>query len=278
MPLPDGMDIVFQEWDGDISHDGNIALMAGDGTRVQTILRSVRYVLPLWSPDKSDISMTMPWDNLGYDNIYGRLVSYAQGERCSSLMLFGRMRWTPDGKIITVDSDDVDGIPEYERIITWDSRKCKIVDILYKEKIKDHLHEPDISRLGSIVFTRISDDGMTINLYESKAIRVVPVAEGFGATWSPDGTRFVFTGPRGVYFANADGTSVRNVIDLTGYYPVTDDAIVWGDWPPIAVWSPDGRFLLYHRIDGKIYDLVKFEIATGKETILYHGGMYPDWK
>jgi len=278
IPLPNGMDIVFQEWNGDISLDGNIALMAEDGTRVQTILQGVRYLLPLWTPDKSDITMTMPWDDLGYDAIYGKLVSYRQGAQCDPLMVFGRVRWTSDGKIITVDSEDVDGIPTYGRVVTWDIKKCKIDDILYKEKTKDTLHEPDVSKFGTVVFTKISAGGRTIYLYEPKTMKLIPVAPGFGATWSPDGTRIVFTGPQGIYFASADGTSVHNVIDLTGYYPVKDDAITWDDWPPVAVWSPDSHFLIYHRIDGTTYDLVKFEIASGRETIVYRGGMYPDWR
>ena len=53
--------------------------------------------------------------------------------------------------------------------------------------------------------------------------------------------------------------------------------------PPRPRWSPDGKWLIYHRCDGYscVVDenaIYKVEISTGKEEKVIDGGAFPDWR
>jgi Tol biopolymer transport system component len=149
---------------------------------------------------------------------------------------------------------------------------------VYQEATTEIFKEFDYSTGGDLVFTREKNQNKRIAVFIASENRFTIISDGFGATWSHHGERIVFTGALGLYVSDAEGNSIEKAIDLTAYYPVKDGAIVWDEWPPMAVWSPDSKYLLYHRVDGETYAIVRYELATGKETILYQGGMYPDWR
>jgi len=142
----------------------------------------------------------------------------------------------------------------------------------------DIFSEFDLSVQGEITFSRENKQWKRVAVFNPAQDRLTFIRDGFGPIWSPSGNRIVFTGAKGLYISDGDGNSIMNVVDLTGYYPVEHDAIIWDEWPPMPVWSPDGDFLLFHRKDVDTYAIIKFELATGVETILYKGGMYPDWR
>jgi Tol biopolymer transport system component len=77
-----------------------------------------------------------------------------------------------------------------------------------------------------------------------------------------------------------NGLNPRNVVQLSllnGIGAITEPA-------PFPSWSPDGKWLVYHRcskpecalIDD--YDIYKVEIATGIEYKIIEHGVFPDWK
>lgn len=150
--------------------------------------------------------------------------------------------------------------------------------IICGEETAETFKEFDYSPRGDLVFTRGKNQNKNLGVYITDKNQLTILSDGFGATWSHEGDRIVFTGTQGLYISDGDGKSVKKVVDLTNYYPVKDGAIFWDKWSPMAVWSPDSQYLLYHRIAGETYDIVKFELATGREVVLYQGGMYPDWR
>jgi hypothetical protein len=63
-------------------------------------------------------------------------------------------------------------------------------------------------------------------------------------------------------------------------------------YPPIVSWSPDGQWLVYHVYNESLkikqrsrpfsfiqpYSIFKVNVATGNETKIIDGGMYPYWR
>jgi hypothetical protein len=188
------------------------------------------------------------------------------------------MRWITNSEIITVKTEENNGTPFHPKILSWDITRCMVSKVIYEEETFDNISDPDISIIGNIVFTRNIKGEHWVTVYTPFDGSVSMIEMGFGATWSPDGTQIAFTGAEGLYISDGEGKTIRKAVDLTVYYPVEDGKIVWDEWPPMAVWSPDGRFLLYHRRNGGTYEIAKSEIATQTETVLYQGGMYPDWR
>jgi TolB protein len=90
---------------------------------------------------------------------------------------------------------------------------------------------------------------------------VTSVAYASGATFSPDGAKFVFWGdnsPDSLYLANSDGTGVRKV---------SGDLWISTDKPP--TWSPDSRSIAFssesgpNKLDERIYVV---DATTGSST------------
>jgi hypothetical protein len=271
-------EIVFLQWSGDRGKTGAVLLMQADGSGIVTLLGDTYEMMPIWTIDKQDILMLYPLDRESSFMIFGKLGLYSGKANCSSANFYGRSRWASMEELIIVQTGQKEGTPFHPKIVLWNFYSCRASNNLYEEETFDRFRDPDYSIKGVVVFTRQSGDGRSIEIINSNQSGNKKIAEGFGATWSPDGMQIVFTGAEGLYTSDGEGTSIRKAVDLTAYYPMKDGKIMWDEWPPMAVWSPDGRYLLFHRPNKGTYELVKFEIETGIETVLYKGGMYPDWR
>jgi hypothetical protein len=271
-------DIVFLSRIREPSTKGSISLINSDGAGFEQVGDGTDQMMPVWSPDKRSILTIFPILPGDLFSLYGHLIIYPQMSSCSSIYFYGRTRWATNSEIVTVRTDQKEGIPFHPQIVLWDVFRCKISKVIYEENTSDGFSDSDYSVNGVVAFTRHIEGADWITVFHDGDSVPVMIAQGFGPTWSPDGEEMVFTGFDGLYITDPEGKNVQKVVDLTAYYPVEDGSIQWGDWPPMAVWSPDGRFLLYHRLNKGTYELVKFEIATKTETVIYQGGMYPDWR
>ena len=100
---------------------------------------------------------------------------------------------------------------------------------------------------------------------------LVPEGSGWGAVWSPDGTRIAFTGapPSG-----ADGPDTASVISVVGAYDGSDPRNLGVGHSP--AWSPDGTRIVFSRSrEGS--DEVLVVDADGTDRRMLAAGKDPAW-
>jgi hypothetical protein len=146
-------------------------------------------------------------------------------------------------------------------------------------------------------FEHVAYASKTDNLYHNRVIFIQNIGngnkhiigEGNFPTWSRDSEWLAYTGPDGIYvYSISDMQSQRVVIYphpgnrafplyLGGTAPI----------PPEVSWSPDGKWLVYHKwagtklttvVDPSDYAIYKLNIETGEEIKIIDGGMYPYWR
>jgi hypothetical protein len=117
------------------------------------------------------------------------------------------------------------------------------------------------------------------------------VGVGAQPAWSRDSQWLAYTGKDGIYIANIlEETEPQRVILYTNPFrqnvPTYYGAAYW-TIPPEASWSPDGKWLVYHRWTGTDYytgtnpdynAIYILNLETGEETKILDGGMYPYWR
>lgn len=116
---------------------------------------------------------------------------------------------------------------------------------------------------------------------DTKTGQATEIGNGANPTWSPDEKQITYLYLDGIYVMNADGTDNRRVLQHNFTEIGNPEQI--DPFGPLPRWSPDGKWLVYHRcnkaecllFDNTIY---KLEIATGLETELAPAGLFPDWK
>jgi hypothetical protein len=117
---------------------------------------------------------------------------------------------------------------------------------------------------------------------------------GVGAypAWSRDSQWLAYTGKDGIYIANIlIQSETRRVVEYTNPYEFENDPTYSaGEYyriSPEASWSPDGKWLVYHRWIGTDYytgtnpdynAIYILNLETGEETKILDGGMYPYWR
>ena len=111
-----------------------------------------------------------------------------------------------------------------------------------------------------------------------KTHQAVELAKGVNPSWSPDGLQIAYVQADGIYIMNADGSQPRQVVN----HIFVNEYGNFG-FPPILRWSPDGKWIVYHRCEKYsciVYEntIYKVETATGKEVKIIEGGAFPDWR
>jgi hypothetical protein len=118
------------------------------------------------------------------------------------------------------------------------------------------------------------------------------VGDGIFPSWSRDGKMLAFTGADGVYVINnAEGETPNCLVPLEKpdpdyKYLVYDYIPMIGYYPPIASWSPDGKWVVYHVysqiMDGANldvdYSIFKVNVETGETFKIVDGGYSPYWR
>jgi hypothetical protein len=114
------------------------------------------------------------------------------------------------------------------------------------------------------------------------------LAVGTAPAWSPDGRWLAYTGPDGIYLIAPDGSGQHRVAQYTSPED-GGEAPFAGFWPPLPSWSPDGRWLVYHKCTlppapkthcDRIQDfsIFKVNVETGEEVKILDGGLNPYWR
>jgi hypothetical protein len=116
------------------------------------------------------------------------------------------------------------------------------------------------------------------------------IVQGNFPAWSPDSKWLAYTGVDGIYIVNIskDAKPIRVVLyqNPVGYMHPAYSHINQLP-PPEAAWSPDGRWLVYHRLTDldrdssdlpNFYSIFKLNIETGEEIKIIDNGMFPYWR
>ena len=137
-----------------------------------------------------------------------------------------------------------------------------------------------------IVYAEISERRSPSPKYSIKIMilgkgETLEIGEGINPTWSPDDKWIAYTKLDGIYVMASDGSQSHRLVEYdAASEPFKHEFAVH---PPSPRWSPDGKWLIYHRCasicqyltDSSIF---KVEIATGTEAKIVDGGAYPFWR
>ncbi|HMB21915.1 MAG: hypothetical protein ACM33V_01965 [Chloroflexota bacterium] len=139
--------------------------------------------------------------------------------------------------------------------------------------------------------------GIVENITDPLVIRNLSTGEeriiGDGAfpVWSRDGQWLAYTGSDGIYVTqNSPNAVPRRLVVLEFPHPEIGRKLYTVDtaglyYPPIASWSPDGKWLVYHEYDvdsnakyPKQYSIFLVSVETGEITKLVDDGLFPQWR
>jgi len=176
------------------------------------------------------------------------------------------------------------------QILIVDIQRCENVEILVD------LHEDNSRRVYG---ASLSTDGKKL-LYSQESDRfsgnpkysilvidmdsreVNEIGSGIYPVWSPDGKKITYIQLDGIYVMNADGGQNQKIIDLD--LRSSHSQGEFGVLLPYPRWSPDGKYLIYHRCPefGLNCHLMKntifkIDIMTKEEIKILEGGSYPYW-
>jgi TolB protein len=228
--------IVFQSTQGGDGFVNDIYVMDADGKRQTRLTDSPSDdTSPLWSPTGDQIAFLSDRGGNGYE-IY--------------LM-------NPDGSNQRPLRVAADGGPVYGANVEWSPDGTKLK------------YETSAFELGDIYVIEAVAPGGGDSVVPPQVINSSRPAgqSDTDASWSPDGTRFVFRsvgcdgcGISELYTMNADGTNRVQVTDLAGFESAPR-------------WSPDGTLIAYNALRGGARGIyVKNADGTGAE-VRVSGGM-----
>lgn len=186
------------------------------------------------------------------------------------------MRWLPDGSAVYATLTEQLAEHRYRSTITSiDPWECKVIDELYVAL--GQAMDPDLSPSGLFAFWRDWHQHQIIVVDPSTQDERV-VGKGVAPSWSPDGEWLAYTGLDGLYIVRADGTEQQQVLEYCARCQETPSGQEWSDWPPLPEWSPDGKWLVYHREENGRYAVYKLNLETREEILVVENGLNPDWR
>lgn len=202
--------------------------------------------------------------------------------RCPSTLAFdgGALFIMPDGKyaFLAVSAG------EPARLVRIDLDNCKVTQTLI---ITDVYAGSTNSNGNRVVFQQreniiVADSVNTLT-------NTTMIGRGVAPRWSPDSQWIAYTAPNGIYVVRSDGTDAKRVVVYNALRRRIESDLFYEEWPPVPSWSPDGKWLVYHKCmlpDNQVctpsninqYSIFKVNIETGAETKILDSGLNPYWR
>jgi hypothetical protein len=176
-----------------------------------------------------------------------------------------------------------------KQLLLFDLERCKELK-RYVDFAEDPSRDVRGVSLSSdqtrIVYTEISERQSPQPKYRIKIMDlgtegVVEIGEGINPAWSPDDSRIAYTKLDGIYVMASDGSQPHRLVEYDATSDIDEHRFY--PTPPAPHWSPDGRWLIYHKItsasrDRTDYGIFKVEVASSTEIKIVDGGAYPFWR
>ncbi len=279
-------EIVFERPSAEDPPD-NLGFIRPDGTGfiTRTVGSGVpgEASMPTWSPDGRFIAFQI------------QALSNSQRVVSHEGRLFGKCRkwgWNFERNWVTEEGDllfvFIDETSKHPSVVLGNPRSCKIhLTLLEATDIADggFIEYPNLSLQGWLALSRVFTEDWParaeVIVVEPSSQKVQVVGQGRAPAWSRDGEWLAYTALDGIYIVRKDGSQTRKVVDLDSRsesYPNTSVGFGWYDSFPAPSWSPDGKWLIYHRVVSVRAAIYKVNIESGIETEVFQGGVFPDWR
>lgn len=159
---------------------------------------------------------------------------------------------------------------------------CQIIKTLieYSNNIQNFFIDSAFpSNAGDKVIFSVYDRSLDSHIIKSVDVNTGEIKDifqgGYNPSFSPDDKEIAYLESDGIYIADLNGSNQHKLVPLS-----------FKGWSamPIPLWSPDGRFLIYHKCTKQIcteelfdYSIYKADAKTGKETKVIDQGLFPVW-
>jgi hypothetical protein len=287
--FPDA-DIVFQSSDIDLTE---IGFINADGSEEERVTTEFYVSRPVWSSSGTELFYI---DVRGDRSIgsAGQASYWSEGERKKTCR---NRQFQSVASIDILPSDLSHPVALlnnlHRELVLFDLEECKVLD-----KILDYSDEQSVliwgvstspdgdSILYSVNFDRLSEGSkFTIKSFDLSSRTRKDIVEGINPQLSPSMTQIAYVWFDGIYIYDIELAETKRVLPYDARWSI-DDTLIYQSVPPAPRWSPDGDSLIYHKCvqesrschDIFDYNVFILDVASGMESLLVEGGVYPYWR
>jgi hypothetical protein len=157
-------------------------------------------------------------------------------------------------------------------------------------KNESGVFSPNLQYIASVITEDFNSGKKVIIIKEIDSQTEIAKVEGDFPAWSLNSHYLAYTGRDGIYVLDLtpknETLRVSTYMNPSGAIYPSYELLGDSNYPPEPAWSPDGEWLVYHRLVREVngmsipdyYAIFKLNIETGEEIKIIEGGMYPYWK